>query len=95
MDPIWKDKPAPPKHKAFVHPIKYSGKSHQDKLKQIREELKKSESNALVVSALDEIACTLFLEITLTHFPGLFNLRGSDISFNPVFISYGIVSEDK
>jgi hypothetical protein len=26
---------------------------------------------------------------------GLFNLRGSDISFNPVFISYAVVTVDK
>ncbi len=26
---------------------------------------------------------------------GLFNLRGSDISFNPVFISYAVVTADK
>jgi len=80
VDLVWKDKPAPPKNKAFVHPIKYAGKSHQEKLQQIREELKKFESNALVVSALDEIAW-------------LFNLRGSDIAFNPVFMSYAIISE--
>lgn len=46
------------------------GQSHQDKLKLVREELKKKEAKAIVVNMLDEVAW-------------LFNLRGSDIDFNP------------
>jgi len=29
----------------------------------------------------------------ILSFPGLFNLRGSDISYNPVFFSYATVSQ--
>ena len=35
---------------------------------------------------------TTFLEFPIN--PGLFNLRGSDIPFNPVFMSYAIVTLD-
>lgn len=48
----------------------YLGESHTEKLKRIREELKKKETQSIVVSSLDEIAWLL-------------NLRGSDIAYNP------------
>ena len=41
-----------------------------DKLNILREELKKKEAKSMVVNMLDEVAW-------------LFNLRGSDIDFNP------------
>ena len=41
--------------------------------------LEESDASMLVVSALDDVAW-------------LFNLRGSDISFNPVFFSYAAVT---
>lgn len=40
-----------------------------------------AKAGALLVTALDEIAW-------------LFNLRGSDISYNPVFVSYALVTAD-
>ena len=41
-----------------------------DKIVQVREELEKKKAKAVVVTKLDEVAW-------------LFNLRGSDIDFNP------------
>ena len=41
-----------------------------DKIVQVREELEKKKAKAIVVTMLDEVAW-------------LFNLRGSDIDFNP------------
>lgn len=40
-----------------------------------------AKAKVLLLTALDEIAW-------------LFNLRGSDVSYNPVFLSYATVSED-
>ena len=45
----------------------------------VREMMEESDASMLVVSALDDVAW-------------LFNLRGSDISFNPVFFSYAAVT---
>lgn len=70
-----------PANKVFALSVERSGQSHQDKLAKVREQLKKLEDGkvkALVLTALDEIAW-------------LFNLRGSDIMYNPVFFSYAIV----
>jgi Xaa-Pro aminopeptidase len=58
VDAIWPDRPASPDDKIFVHPLKYAGVSHSDKIKNIRNELQRVDAYGLVVSALDEVACT-------------------------------------
>jgi Xaa-Pro aminopeptidase len=47
-----------------------SGESHLDKLRRLRDDLVKKKAKAMVVTMLDEVAW-------------LFNLRGSDIDYNP------------
>ncbi|KAI9308768.1 peptidase M24, structural domain-containing protein [Cunninghamella echinulata] len=75
-------RPPAPHHKVIVHPIEFSGKTHQDKITELQGHIKEKNAHGVVVSALDEIAW-------------LFNLRGSDIECNPVFISYAIVTQDE
>ncbi|MBQ7449428.1 MAG: aminopeptidase P family protein [Paludibacteraceae bacterium] len=74
---IWNEENRPqlPDGKVFAFDEKYAGESTQRKLKRIREDIASTGANAMMISALDEIAWTL-------------NLRGSDIDFNPVFVSY-------
>ena len=50
-------------------------------MKDVQAKMQESQTVGLVLSALDEIAWLL-------------NLRGSDISFNPVFFAYVIVTKD-
>ena len=73
---IWTDRPAAPLTKAFIQPLKYSGESAASKLARIRE---KTESNALIVSSLEEIAWTL-------------NLRADDVAYTPFVLSYLIIT---
>lgn len=99
VDLVWTSKPVAPKHKVFIHPIQYSGKSHEQKISEIRKELEKKSVHALVVSCLDDIACKIidpfgYNNSIIYFFQGLFNLRGSDIEYNPVFISYSIITKD-
>ncbi|KAI0777354.1 Creatinase/aminopeptidase [Trametes elegans] len=82
VDLVWPDRPPRPANKVFPLDVKYSGQSHIDKLKRVREELRKKDTKAIVVNMLDEVAW-------------LFNLRGSDIDFNPVFFAYALVDHDK
>lgn len=82
VDALWKDKPAPSKNPVIIHEVKYSGKGTQDKLKLIRKIMDKQKANAIMISALDELAWIL-------------NLRGSDIDFNPYFIGYLVITLDK
>ncbi|TPX44096.1 hypothetical protein SeMB42_g01343 [Synchytrium endobioticum] len=80
IDIIWDNRPARPMKPVNVHPVKYSGKSSADKIKELREQFEKKNVWGFVVTALDEIAW-------------LFNLRGSDVVYNPVFFSYALVTK--
>lgn len=82
VDLVWvSGRPDRPSHPAFTLPGIFAGKSAKEKLSELRQELAKKNSLGLVVSELDEVAW-------------LFNLRGSDIPYNPVFFSYAIVTPD-
>lgn len=80
VDQVWgKDRPARPEEKVKVLDMKYAGKKFEDKIEDLRKELDKKKSSGMIVSMLDEIAW-------------LFNLRGNDIPYNPVFFSYASVT---
>ncbi len=83
LTPIWNDenRPALPSGKVFVFDEQYCGESIQHKFARVRKELANNGCNAMMISALDEIAWLL-------------NLRGSDIDFNPVFVSYLLLKDD-
>ena len=79
IDEIWTDRPELPKEKVFVHDKKYSGLGVDEKLKLIREIMNKKNVDYYLVSSLDDIAW-------------LFNIRGFDIMYNPVVISYALIN---
>ncbi|KAI0044325.1 Creatinase/aminopeptidase [Auriscalpium vulgare] len=82
VDKVWgSDRPSRPKSTVFPLDVKYSGESHAEKLSKVRQELQKKDASAMVVTMLDEVAW-------------LFNLRGSDIDYNPVFFAYAVVTPD-
>ena len=80
IDPIWKERPAIPEAPMFEMPIELSGKSTEDTLIDINKMLHKAGADCTILSALDEVAWT-------------FNIRGTDVAYNPVVISYAFVSE--
>ncbi|CAL8582119.1 hypothetical protein XPA_007793 [Xanthoria parietina] len=80
VDLVWGDhRPARPHEKVSVLDIKFAGKKFEEKIEDLRKELDKKKSAGLIVSMLDEIAW-------------LYNLRGNDIPYNPVFFSYAAVT---
>lgn len=80
VDLVWgSERPSRPSNPVIVLPEGMTGKSVQSKLADLRMELVKKYSPGFLISMLDEIAW-------------LFNLRGSDIPYNPVFFSYAIVT---
>ncbi|EKG15991.1 Creatinase [Macrophomina phaseolina MS6] len=82
VDIVWgTSKPARPNEKVQVQPYEFSGKEFSEKLSDIRQDLTKRKSAGFVVSMLDEIAW-------------LYNLRGNDIPYNPVFFSYAVVTPE-
>lgn len=82
IDGIWKDRPAIPGNPLFEMPVELSGKSIQEKLDEINNRLRKEGADCLILAALDEVGWT-------------FNIRGTDVTYNPVVISYAFVSEDE
>ncbi|NFG62086.1 aminopeptidase P family protein [Clostridium botulinum] len=79
---IWTDKPQLPKEKAFLHDVKYCGKSAKEKIQEVRAEMKRIGGDSYIISSLDDIAW-------------LYNIRGNDVKDTPVALAYAIVSEEK
>ena len=81
VDEAWGDaRPAAPKDGLRIHDMKWAGASASEKIQNMRAEMKEAGVNALAVTMLDEVAWLL-------------NLRGSDVSYNPVFMSYVLITE--
>lgn len=82
VDVAWgQDRPPPPFSHVYAHPLRYAGRTVSDKCDGIRTTLTKEGADVLLVTMLDEVAW-------------LFNLRGRDIEFNPLFFSYAMVLQD-
>ena len=81
IDEIWEDRPVLSEEPAFDLDVKYAGENVASKLARIREEMKEAGTNVHVVSTLDDICWTL-------------NIRGNDIDFFPLVLSYGIITMD-
>jgi Xaa-Pro aminopeptidase len=80
VDQIWGEgRPPRPSEPVKVLAKQFAGKDVKTKLDELRKDLEKKKSSGFVVSMLDEIAW-------------LFNLRGNDIPYNPVFFSYASVT---
>ncbi len=89
IKPIWTEgRPAIPSDKLYAYPADYAGETVESKLARMREILEakgeglEAKGYALIVSALDEIAWLL-------------NIRGNDVEYNPVVISYVVLEADK
>ena len=83
IKPLWtENRPAIPQDKLYPYSADFAGESVESKLARMREQLAKKGANALIVSALDEIAWLL-------------NIRGNDVEYNPVVISYVVLENDK
>lgn len=82
FDTIWEDRPPRPQDKAFVHDESFAGESVESKINRVLEAIERLGAESQFISALDEIAW-------------LFNIRCSDIAYNPVLMSYAYISEAK
>ena len=80
FDALWTDRPPMPQQKAFLLEEGYAGRSVQSKLEAIRGEMKRQGAAVHVCNVLDDIAWTL-------------NVRGGDVLYTPVVMSYLVVGE--
>lgn len=80
IDEIWTDRPPLSEKPAFDLDVKYTGKTVAEKLADIREKMVEAEADMHVVTTLDDICWTL-------------NIRGDDIDFFPLVLSYALMDE--
>lgn len=83
IKPIWtENRPAIPQDKLYPYSADFAGETVESKLARMREQLAKKKADAMIISALDEIAWLL-------------NIRGKDVEYNPVVIAYAVLEADK
>ena len=89
IKPLWTEgRPAIPQDKLYPYSADFAGETVESKLTRMREILKakgeglEAKGYAMIISALDEIAWLL-------------NIRGNDVEYNPVVISYVVLEADK
>ena len=76
---IWRDRPTIPENPVEIYPLQYAGEATHDKIGRIRQALRETHADGMLMAALDDIAWTL-------------NLRGTDVHCSPVFVSYLLIS---
>ena len=81
IDAIWTDRPSLSEEPVWFLEEKYSGESTESKLSRIRKEMEDAGCDTHIVSTLDDICWTL-------------NIRGNDIDFFPLVLSYAIIRKD-
>ncbi len=79
---IWEYRLPIPEDKAFELDVKYAGFSRKEKQEIIAAELAESGADFQVVTMLDELAW-------------IYNLRGNDIAYNPVFTGFCLIGADR
>lgn len=82
FETIWDNRPLISSNKIFELESQFAGVSRPEKQAKIVESLKKTGADYHVVSMLDELAW-------------LYNLRGSDVNYNPVFTGFALVGENE
>ena len=82
LNNIWIERPNLPDSEVYEHELKFACTDRKSKVENICYELEKSGAYMQIITALDDLAWT-------------FNLRGSDIECNPVFMAFACVSREK
>jgi Xaa-Pro aminopeptidase len=82
LNPIWENRPALPTNPAFLIADEFIGQSVSAKLAAVRQALKQYNATYHLISSLDDLAW-------------LFNIRGADVSYNPVVLSFALIAENQ
>ncbi|MDU3334955.1 aminopeptidase P family protein [Paraclostridium bifermentans] len=82
VNKVWNDRPSLSKEKAFLLKVNYAGETFSSKLERLRETMKEKNVTSHIITTLDDIAW-------------LFNIRGRDVKYTPVVLSYAIITLDE
>lgn len=78
---VWENRPGLPSAPVFEHTAPFASTSRTEKLAMVRKAMRDKGANWHFISTVDDIAWLL-------------NLRGSDVSYNPVFIAHALIGMD-
>ncbi|GJM03955.1 MAG: aminopeptidase [Rhodomicrobium sp.] len=79
VDQLWQDQPALPNNPITAQPKKYAGRDVEEKISEIQSILQERGADAFVVTAPESVCW-------------LFNIRGSDVSHNPIMLATAIIN---
>lgn len=82
VNEVWEDRPQLSTEPVFALDVKYAGETTESKLNRLRLAMNEAGANAHIITSLDDIAWLL-------------NIRGNDIEFFPLILSYAVVTLDK
>lgn len=82
LQEVWRDRPSLPNAPIYQHLPPQATVSRGEKLAKLRETLRERGADWHFIATLDDIAW-------------LFNLRGGDVSFNPVFVSFALIDQQQ
>jgi len=82
IDKIWNDRPAFPDGKVVLQTVDFCGMERVAKFKALREKMAEEGVTHHLFASLDDIAW-------------IFNVRGTDVTYNPVVMSYAVVGMDE
>lgn len=82
LQEVWSDRPTLPNAAIYQHLPPQATVSRGEKLAKLRETLQARGADWHFIATLDDIAW-------------LFNLRGGDVSFNPVFVSFALINQQR
>lgn len=75
---VWSDRPTLPSNPVYSHLAPYAVVGRAQKLALVRQAMQAKGADSHFIATLDDIAW-------------LFNLRGSDVSYNPVFLAFALI----
>ncbi len=81
IDAIWNDRPPPPLGPVIAHPLRFTGRSSEDKRRTLAEALANAGTDAAILTQPDSIAWLL-------------NIRGADVPYTPVALATAILARD-
>ncbi|KVC72088.1 peptidase M24 [Burkholderia ubonensis] len=82
LDAIWPERPGLPDDAVFEHAAPQADTTRASKLADVRRAMRAQGAQWHFVSTLDDLAW-------------LFNLRGADVSFNPVFVAHALIGAER
>lgn len=82
LNDVWPDRAALPTASVYEHKAEFVATDRQGKLAQLRSAMQAQGAQWHFISTLDDLAW-------------LFNLRGADVTYNPVFVGHALIGQER